>query len=110
MFGVTDSSLPHQSGFSTSSTSTAEQNDFHDMSAEELKLECQRLRDENHQLQLKVYGVNELTKLLQDRSELIQVLEEKNKRLEIAIVRLENRCANYDRMLKSQKVCVLSIV
>ena len=74
------------------------------MSAEELKLECQCLRDENHQLQLKVCGVNELTKLLQDRSELIQVLEEKNKRLEIAIVRLENRCASDDRMLKSQKV------
>lgn len=81
----------------------AERNDLHDMSPEELELECQHLRDENHQLQLRILGVNELARLLQDRSELVQVLEEKNKRLEIAVVRLENRCANYDRMLKSQK-------
>ena len=82
----------------------AERNDLHDMSPEELELECQHLRDENHQLQLRILGVNELARLLQDRSELVQVLEEKNKRLEIAVVRLENRCANYDRTLKSQKV------
>ena len=92
-----------QSGFS-SSASMAERNDLHDMSPEELELECQHLRDENHQLQLRILGVNELARLLQDRSELVQVLEEKNKRLEIAVVRLENRCANYDRTLKSQKV------
>ena len=83
------------------------QNDLHDMSMEELKHECQHLRDENRQLQLKVHGVNELARLLQDRSELVRVLEEKNKRLEIAMVRLENRCADYDRVLKSQKVSVL---
>ena len=82
----------------------AERNDLHDMSPDELELECQHLRDENHQLQLRILGVNELARLLQDRSELVQVLEEKNKRLEIAVVRLENRCANYDRTLKSQKV------
>ena len=82
----------------------AERNDLHDMTPEELELECQHLRDENHQLQLRILGVNELARLLQDRSELVQVLEEKNKRLEIAVVRLESRCANYDRMLKSQKV------
>ena len=98
------SPLPHQPGFS-SSTSMAERNDLHDMSPDDLEVECQHLRDENHQLQLRILGVNELARLLQDRSELVQVLEEKNKRLEIAVVRLENRCANYDRMLKSQKVC-----
>jgi hypothetical protein len=85
----------------------AERNDLHDMSPDDLEVECQHLRDENHQLQLRILGVNELARLLQDRSELVQVLEEKNKRLEIAVVRLENRCANYDRMLKSQKVCTL---
>lgn len=98
------SPLPRQPGFS-SSTSMAERNDLHDMSPDDLEVECQHLRDENHQLQLRILGVNELARLLQDRSELVQVLEEKNKRLEIAVVRLENRCANYDRMLKSQKVC-----
>ena len=65
------------------------------------------MRDENRQLQLRVHGVNELARLLHDRSELVRVLEEKNKRLEIAVVRLENRCADYDRVLKSQKVSVL---
>ena len=85
----------------------AEQNDLHDMSMEELKRECQHLRDENRELKLRLHGVNEFPRLLQDRSELVQVLEEKNRRLEIAVVKLENRCANYDRMLKSQKVSVL---
>ena len=95
------SSYPHSTGYSTS---MAERNDLHDMSPEELEIECQHLRDENHQLQLRILGVNELARLLQDRSEMVQVLEEKNKRLEIAVVRLENRCANMDRTLKSQKV------
>ena len=93
--------LTHQSGFS-SSTSMAEQNTLHDMSVEELKQECQNLYDKNRQLQLRVSGVNELARLLQSRSELVQVLEEKNKRLEIAVMRLENKCA-------AQKVSVLTI-
>jgi SMC interacting uncharacterized protein involved in chromosome segregation len=82
--------------------SMAEQNDdLHDMSPEQLKRECQHLRDENRRLQLRVNGVNELARLLQDRSELVQVLEERNKRLEIAVMRLETRCADYDGILFS---------
>ena len=65
------------------------------------------MRDENRELKLRLHGVNEFPRLLQDRSELVQVLEEKNRRLEIAVMRLENRCADYDRMLKSQKVSML---
>ena len=61
-----------------------------------------RLKEENKALQLRILGVNELARLLQDRNEVVQVLEEKNKRLEVAVVRLENRCSNFERKLKSQ--------
>lgn len=97
-------SPPFDQSSLSSSTSTAKRKDLHDMSTEKLKLECQRLRDENHQLQLRVLGVNELARLLQDRSELVQVLEERNKRLVIALVRLESRLANDDRRLESVEV------
>lgn len=70
---------------------------------EELEEEYQRLRDENHQLQLRILGVNELARLLQDKNEQLQLVQEKNKRLEVAVVRLENRCANIEKMSKSQK-------
>ncbi|CAI8017535.1 hypothetical protein GBAR_LOCUS10645 [Geodia barretti] len=61
-----------------------------------------KLRSENKQLQLRVLGVNELARLLQDRSEKVKVLEDKNKRLEVAVVRLENRCANLDQKLRAE--------
>jgi DNA repair exonuclease SbcCD ATPase subunit len=60
-----------------------------------------KLRSENKQLQLRVLGVNELARLLQDRSEKVKVLEDKNKRLEVAVVRLENRCANLEQKLRA---------
>ena len=74
-----------------------------DMTVEELDYQCQKLREENHQLQLRILGVNELARLLQDRNELVTVLKERNKRLEVSVVRLENRCANFERQIKSQK-------
>lgn len=49
------------------------------MSMEELEEEYQRLRDENHQLQLRILGVNELARLLQDKNEQLQLVQEKNK-------------------------------
>jgi len=73
------------------------------MSYEELEYKFSKLRKENHQLQLRILGVNELARLLQDRNEVVAVLKEKNKRLDISVVRLENRCANFERQIKSQK-------
>lgn len=74
-----------------------------EMTVEELEYQSQRLRDENHQLQLRILGVNELARLLQDRNEVVGVLKDRNKRLEMSLLRLENRCANFERQLKSQK-------
>lgn len=68
----------------------------------EFQDEVRRLKDENKSLQLRVLGVNELARLLQDRIEVIQMLQDKNKRLEVAVVRLENRCTNFERKLKTQ--------
>ena len=47
--------------------------------SEELEEEYHRLREENHQLQLRILGVNELARLLQDRNESVQIYQEKNK-------------------------------
>ncbi|XP_064386914.1 uncharacterized protein LOC135335337 isoform X2 [Halichondria panicea] len=77
--------------------------DTRNMSMDELEEEYQQLRDENHQLQLRILGVNELARLLQDKNEQLQLVEEKNKRLEVAVVRLENRCSNIEKMSKNQK-------
>ena len=74
-----------------------------EMTMEELEYQSQKLRDENHQLQLRILGVNELARLLQDRNEVVGVLKDRNKRLEMSLLRLENRCANFERQLKSQK-------
>ena len=68
----------------------------------EFEDELRQLKQENRSLQLRVLGVNELARLLQDRIEIIQVLQDKNKRLEVAVVRLENRCSNFERKLKAQ--------
>ena len=67
-----------------------------------------KLSFENKQLQLRVLGVNELARLLQDRSEKVKVLEDKNKRLEVAVVRLENRCANLEQRLRAEGGAPLS--
>ena len=68
----------------------------------EIDAEIQKLKDANQALQLRVLGVGELARLLQDRNEMVNVLQEKNKRLEVAVVRLENRCSNFERKMKSQ--------
>lgn len=75
---------------------------FNDTSLPSDKMEqlIRKLRSENKSLQLRVLGVNELARLLQDRSEKVKVLEDKNKRLEVAVVRLENRCANLEQKLR----------
>ncbi len=73
------------------------------MAYEELEYKYNKLRKDNHQLQLRILGVNELARLLQDRNEVVAMLKEKNKRLDVSVVRLENRCANFERQIKSQK-------
>ena len=64
--------------------------------------ELEKLRAEKKALQMRVLGVNELARLLQDRTSELKIMEEKNKRLEVAVVRLENRCSNFEKKLKSQ--------
>ena len=53
---------------------------------DELEEEYQQLRDENHQLQLRILGVNELARLLQDKNEQLQLVEEKNKVQDVGVV------------------------
>ncbi len=53
--------------------------DARSMSMDELEEEYQQLREENHQLQLRILGVNELARLLQDKNEQLTLVEEKNK-------------------------------
>lgn len=53
------------------------------MSTVELEEEYQQLREENHQLQLRILGVNELARLLQDKNEQLQLVEDKNKVLKV---------------------------
>ena len=65
-----------------------------------LEFEIGRLMKENHQLQMRILGVNELARLLQDSNEVAEVLRERNKRLELMVIRLENRCSNFERRLK----------
>ena len=72
------------------------------LSVEDMEHLIRKLRKENKALQLRVLGVNELARLLQDRNEVSQVLKEKNKRLEVAVVRLENRCANLEQKMRSE--------
>ena len=73
-----------------------------DLTVEQFKQQLKKLQDENKALQLRILGVNELARLLQDRTEVTEVLQEKNKRLEVAVVRLENRCSNFERKLRAQ--------
>ena len=72
------------------------------LSAEDMEYLIQKLRNENKALQLRVLGVNELARLLQDRNEVVQVLQEQKKRLEVAVARLENRCANLEQKMRSE--------
>lgn len=72
-----------------------------DTTVEQLKQQVQKIQAENKALQLRILGVNELARLLQDRTEVTEVLQEKNKRLEVAVVRLENRCSNFERKLRA---------
>jgi chromosome segregation ATPase len=70
---------------------------------EELQKECILLKKENSQLNCRLLGVNELARLLQDKSQSVDTLKDKNKRLELAVVRLENRCSNFEKKIKSQQ-------
>lgn len=67
----------------------------------DLSEELRKVKDENSTLNRRLLGVNELARLLQDKTETCNSLEEKNKRLEIAVVRLENRCSNFEKKMKS---------
>lgn len=71
------------------------------LSTEKLQEECLTLHKENAYLNCRLLGVNELARLLQEKTELCETLQDKNKRLEIAVVRLENRCSNFEKKLKS---------
>ena len=63
--------------------------------------ELKRCKEENNALNRRLLGVNELARLLQEKTEFSNSLQEKNKRLEIAVVRLENRCSNIEKKAKT---------
>ena len=67
------------------------------LSLEEL---VDQLKRENQGLRARLLGVNELARLLQEKTEACENLRDRNKRQEIAIIRLENRCSNYDKKLR----------
>ena len=98
---LTDSESEGPQSTTSSSLSFGSMNDSN-LPADKMEQLIRKLRTENKQLQMRVLGVNELARLLQDRSEKVKVLEDKNKRLEIAVVRLENRCANLDQKLRAE--------
>ena len=62
--------------------------------------ELEGLRKENQSLRTRLLGVNELARLLQEKTEAYDNLRDRTKRQEIAIIRLENRCSNYDKKLR----------
>ena len=74
-----------------------------DQSSDTIHEELQKLKQDNGMLNRRLLGVNELARLLQEKSETCDNLTEKNKRLEIAVVRLENRCSNFDKKMKAQQ-------
>lgn len=58
------------------------------------------LKKENQSLKARLLGVNELARLLQEKTAACENLRDRSKRQEIAIIRLENRCSNYDKKLR----------
>ena len=62
--------------------------------------EFEGLKKENQLLRTRLLGVNELARLLQEKTEAYDHLRDRTKRQEIAIIRLENRCSNYDKKLR----------
>lgn len=62
--------------------------------------ELEGLKKENQSLRTRLLGVNELARLLQEKTEAYDNLRDRTKRQEIAIIRLENRCSNYDKKLR----------
>lgn len=91
---VTDGvSVLHESG----SKSSPRQSPPEGLSREEL---IEQLKRENQALRARLLGVNELARLLQEKTEACDNLRDRNKRQEIAIIRLENRCSNYDKKLR----------
>lgn len=64
--------------------------------------EVEKLRAEKIALQRRVVGVNELARLLQERTTELEIMGQKNQRLEVALVRMENRCSNYEKKMKAQ--------
>lgn len=79
------------------------------MTQEELYKECMALKKENGQLNCRLLGVNELARLLQEKTEAVETFKDKNKRLELAVVRLENRCSNMDKKSKTQNASPSSL-
>lgn len=65
-----------------------------------LQAYIEQLKRENQSLSARLLGVNELARLLQEKTEACANHVEKNKRQEIAIIRLENRCSNLDKKLR----------
>ena len=74
-----------------------------DKTTSDIREELQKFKEENGMLNRRLLGVNELARLLQEKSELCEELKEKNKRLEIAVVRLENRCSNLEKKMKASQ-------
>lgn len=84
-------------------SSSTEESTVSSMTLEELKKECSSLRKQNSLLNGRLLGVNELARLLQEKSDLVESLNDKNKRLELAVVRLENRSSNLEKKLKGSQ-------
>ena len=92
---------PHDSLDSHDDSSSTVSGDVQ-LTMEQIREECQRLRRENSRYTMRLLGVNELARLLQEKTEACDSLQDKSKRLEIAVVRLENRCSNFEKKLRSQ--------
>lgn len=87
----------------TTTEGTSYKETLEKFSKEELIRECQSLRKQNSLLNCRLLGVNELARLLQEKTEAVETLQDKNRRLELAVLRLENRCSNMDKRQKSQQ-------
>ena len=96
-----ESKSPHDSLDSHDDSSSTVSGEVQ-LTMEQIREECQRLRRENSQFTMRLLGVNELARLLQEKTEACESLQDKSKRLEIAVVRLENRCSNFEKKLRSQ--------
>ena len=99
----TSSMTTSTSEYSTEEDQTISKEGLQKLTQDELIHEVESLRKVNSQLKCRLLGVNELARLLQEKTISIETLQDKNRRLELAVVRLENRCSNMEKKQKSQQ-------